>query len=56
MSDEVYFVMLSLNNGMPTPMVNEVGDPALFKTRKEAEDAAKKNPLGQTFRWEVYGW
>lgn len=53
-----FFVMLSLSNGNPTPLLNGTGDgdPEIFDTREDAEQAAKNNPLGQTFRWEVYEW
>jgi hypothetical protein len=51
-----YFVMLSLNNGQPTPMVSDDGDPELFKTWADAEDAANRNPLGQAYRFEIYEW
>jgi hypothetical protein len=49
----LYFIMLSLNNGMPTPMVDEYGDPEIFKTREDAARAASTNPLGQAFYYEV---
>jgi hypothetical protein len=51
-----FFVMLSLNNGDPTPMINEEGYPYLFDTKDEADEGAKTNPLGAAFRYEVYEW
>jgi hypothetical protein len=53
-----FFVMLSLSNGNPTPLLNgtDDDDPEIFETREDAERAAHNNPLGQTFRWEVYEW
>jgi hypothetical protein len=51
-----FFVMLSLNNGDPTPMINEQGDPHLFDTEEMAYDAAENNLLGQAFKYKVYEW
>jgi hypothetical protein len=52
----MYFVMLYLNNGMPTPMIDADGDPAIFQTRKDAETAAENNPIGQALGYKVYEW
>lgn len=51
-----YFVMLSLSNGSPTPMVDENGDPFLFNTKSDAYKAAERNPIGQAYPYEVYQW
>lgn len=52
----MYFVMLSLNNGNPTPLVDGDGNPALFETEDDAMDAAVKNPIGDAYPFEVYPW
>lgn len=51
-----FFVMLSLSDGGPTPMIDESGDPHLFDTEEEATEAAKRNPLGEAYHFEVYEW
>jgi hypothetical protein len=51
------FVMLRHQKGFPMPMVEgEEELVKLFLTRKEAVDAAKRNPFGETFGYEIYEW
>lgn len=52
----MFFVMLSLSNGNPMPMIDENGDPAMFASREDAQKAAENNPLGQAYRFEIYEW
>ena len=49
-----YFVMLNLQRGGITPMVDGDDELALFETQEEAEASAKNNVLGDAFGYEVF--
>lgn len=53
-----WFVVLSGGNGPPLPMTNddEYNSLALFASEEEAIEAARTNPLGKAYGFQVYSW
>jgi hypothetical protein len=49
-----FFVMLNCMNGGILPMVNNNEQPALYWTEEEARADAEKNPLAQSFGFEIF--
>lgn len=55
MNSMKWFVMLN-GNGVPLPLVEEDDVVALFVSEREADAAARANPLGQIYGYETYVW
>lgn len=55
-----YFVILSCQNGKPTPLLSGLEDfdtdIMLFDTEGDAAKAASSNPLGKAFGYQIYDW
>ena len=49
-----FFVMLYTQNGSFTPMMVDDYDIAKYETEEEARLAAKDNPLGEAFGYEIF--
>jgi hypothetical protein len=60
MIDKPYFVLLNHQNGKVIPMMEDDENMAFFESEIEACECASKNPLGETFGFEVFelggGW
>ena len=49
-----FFVMLTCQSGMMTPLLNETGELAVYPSFMGAADDANRNPLGRYFGYEVF--
>ena len=51
-----YFAMLNTDIDIPTPMITERKQVALYETEIEASNAAYETGLGFNYGFKVYGW
>lgn len=51
-----WFVMLNQGNETPAPLVDDTDNVKLFDSSSDAESAARENPLGKAFGYDVYEW
>lgn len=52
-----WFVMLrSQTRTFPIPLVDGEDDIVLFGSEESAREAGKRNPIGETFGFEVFPW
>ena len=52
--NEEFFVMLNTMSGGILPMVGDNEQPVLYKTEDDARADAEKNPLAQSFGFEIF--